>query len=145
VILKYPFDKGSRWTSKRGGTGLIYVIDGWATVRVRAGEFKDCLKVREIQQGIDSSWKVDYYAPGVGKVLTTLATADMERRNTELLSYNLMNVAEKYAAPPMPPGARPGLSDGAAAGRKKSAARKPKKSLWDRTKAVFSRKEDDSL
>ncbi|HRY28916.1 MAG TPA: VanZ family protein [Elusimicrobiota bacterium] len=89
VILKYPFEKGSRWTSRRDGRNFIFTVDGMAAVKVRAGEFRDCLVVREQMEGITGSWQLNYYAPGVGHVLTTLATSGGERRNTELLSYNL--------------------------------------------------------
>ena len=47
--------------------------------------------------GLPSSWKVDYYAPGVGRILTTLATPSFERRNTELLSYDLGDGAREPA------------------------------------------------
>jgi hypothetical protein len=89
VLLKYPFETGASWSSRRGGRAVTFRIEGTRTVKVKAGEFKDCLVVREQQKGIDSSWKLDYYAPGVGRVLTTLATVAGEKRNTELLSYNL--------------------------------------------------------
>jgi hypothetical protein len=93
-LLKYPFEKGTRWTTRRGGASVIFFIEGTETVKVRAGEFANCLKVREIQAGNESSWKVDYYAPGVGKVLTTLATPSTEKRNTELISYQLASDEE---------------------------------------------------
>jgi VanZ family protein len=97
VVLKYPFEKGSSWSSRRGGTRLLYAIDGTETVKVRAGTFADCLKVREAQEGLTSSWKVSYYAPGIGKVLTTLGSPAGERRNTELLSYSLPDKGEALA------------------------------------------------
>lgn len=118
VILKYPYERGARWTTKRSNSNLIYVIDGLAEVKVRAGEFRDCLKVREYAAGSESSWKVDYYAPGVGKVLTTLATASGEKRNTELISYQLSGKDEKYVP----------------------AQEKSDKNLWKSLKSIFKRK-----
>ncbi len=115
VILKYPFERGARWISKRANAHLVYMIEGLATVKVRAGEFRDCLKVREYASGNESSWKVDYYAPGVGKVLTSLATASGEKRNTELISYQLSGKEEKYIP----------VRD------------KSKKGLWKRLKSAF--------
>ncbi|MBI4395969.1 MAG: tetratricopeptide repeat protein [Elusimicrobia bacterium] len=94
VILKHPLEKGTRWTVQRAGKTYAYTIEGTTSVHVTAGAFKDCLVVREQQEGIETSWKKDYYAPGVGKVLTTLATPATEKRNTELLSYDLSNGKE---------------------------------------------------
>ncbi len=93
VVLKYPFEKGQTWSSQRDGQKMVYTVEGFAAVKVRAGEFQGCLKVREQAAGAPS-WKVDYYAPGVGRVLTTLATEAGEKRNTELLSYNLASGEE---------------------------------------------------
>jgi VanZ family protein len=89
LLLRHPFEKGQKWTSKRVGRTSSFVIDGTADVKVAAGEFKDCLVVREQPEGVTGSWQVNYYAPGVGRVLTSLASGSSERRNTELLSYNL--------------------------------------------------------
>jgi hypothetical protein len=99
VILKYPFETGASWTSVRQRKKVTFTIQGTRTVRVRAGEFKDCLMVRERSEGVSAAWKVEYYAPGVGRVLTTLATATSEKRNTELLSYNLGTGQETEAHP----------------------------------------------
>ena len=88
VILKYPFIKGHSWSSLRGGTRLAYSIEeDRAAVRVRAGEFLHCVKVREQPEGASPSWKYDYYAPGVGRILTTVAGKGFENPNTELISY----------------------------------------------------------
>ena len=63
------------------------MIDKDAAVRVRAGEFLHCVKVREQPEGASPSWKYDYYAPGVGRILTTVAGKGFENPNTELISY----------------------------------------------------------
>ena len=57
-----------------------------AEAETAAGKFTGCLKVREETQGFDS-WRFDYYCPGVGRALTTVAGTDFENPNTELLSY----------------------------------------------------------
>lgn len=86
-VLRYPFRAGEHWTARRGAQAVRYAIeeDGVA-VKTVAGEFRDCLKVREQPQGLPS-WKYDFYCPAVGKVLTTVAGPGFENRNTELLRY----------------------------------------------------------
>jgi hypothetical protein len=56
-------------------------------VRVVAGEFEHCLKVQSGVSGIVGASTNEYYAPGVGRVLTTISTKGNENRVTELLSY----------------------------------------------------------
>lgn len=111
VILKYPFLTDAVWTLSKGGARFQCLIEGLAQVRVRAGLFRDCLKVRVTQAGRGEAWKVEYYAPGVGKVLTSVASAAGERRQTELLSYSLPGAEEKP----------------------------PRAGLWARAKKMFSR------
>ncbi|HOW28705.1 MAG TPA: hypothetical protein PK876_09435 [Elusimicrobiota bacterium] len=88
VILKYPLEKGTEWMTMRNKDKLRFSIDGFETVRVKAGVFPGCIKVREQLVGQDS-WKYSYYAPGIGLVLTTQASDKSESRITELLAYNL--------------------------------------------------------
>ena len=86
-ILKYPFTKGRAWSSRRGRDTIHYrIADTGITVKTKAGKFHDCLKVRERVEGFPS-WMYNYYAPGTGRVLTTVAGKGFENRNTELLSY----------------------------------------------------------
>jgi len=96
VVLKYPLSPGATWPCAAGPCEVL----GTADVQVRAGLFRDCLKVKVPLPGVTSSWKVDYYAPGIGKVLTSAATATTEKRNTELLSYNLLDGKEADYVPP---------------------------------------------
>ncbi|MBI4051929.1 MAG: tetratricopeptide repeat protein [Elusimicrobia bacterium] len=89
TILKYPMAVGMKWVSRRGFQEVHFeVTDTRAQVKVRAGVFPDVLKLKEQISGV-RSWKYDYYAPGVGRILTTVAGPGFENRNTELLSYQV--------------------------------------------------------
>ncbi len=90
-ILKYPFTKGRSWSSRRGRDTIHFRIEAVGVpVRTRAGKFHNCLKVRQRVEGLPS-WIYNYYAPGTGRVLTTVAGKGFENRNTELLSYEKKN------------------------------------------------------
>ncbi|MBI4055923.1 MAG: tetratricopeptide repeat protein [Elusimicrobia bacterium] len=92
VILKYPFKSGMEWVARSGSRETHYkVIEDHVEVEVRAGKFAHCLKIKEQVTGYPS-WKYDYYAPGVGRVLTTVGGPNYEHRNTELLSYSVSKV-----------------------------------------------------
>jgi len=87
IILKYPVEKGLSWTSSSGGRNLRYTVEAvGVTVKVRAGEFPDCIKVKQQMEGLPS-WLYEYYAPWTGKVLTSVAGEGFENRVTELLKY----------------------------------------------------------
>lgn len=88
-ILKYPFTPGSSWTVERGGSGTLYAIEtDQAEVQTKAGVFHGCLKVRETAASFRSSWKYDYYCPGVGRVKTTVGAPGVENPNTELVRFS---------------------------------------------------------
>lgn len=83
-ILRYPYHEGQVWTAKRGGRAVEFRVESAAeVVKVRAGTFHGCLRVRESQRGLPA-WKYDYYAPGVGRVKTTIGGKGFENPNTEL-------------------------------------------------------------
>ncbi|MBI4347156.1 MAG: hypothetical protein HY553_09900 [Elusimicrobia bacterium] len=83
-ILRYPYREGNAWKARRGGRPVEFRIESSKeTVRVKAGVFHGCLKVREAQLGVPA-WKYDYYAPGVGRVKTTIGGRGFENPNTEL-------------------------------------------------------------
>lgn len=85
-ILRYPYHEGQVWTAKRGGRPVEFTVESASSVvTVKAGTFHGCLKVREAQKGLPS-WKYDYYAPGVGRVKTTIGGRGFENPNTELKS-----------------------------------------------------------
>ncbi|MBU2530068.1 MAG: hypothetical protein KKD35_03415, partial [Elusimicrobia bacterium] len=87
IILKYPLVKNKRWIAKRAGTKIDYeIVDTGIEVEVKAGVFVNCVKVRERVKN-SSSWVYVYYAPWVGKILTTVAGKGFENRVEELISY----------------------------------------------------------
>jgi hypothetical protein len=87
IILKYPVEKGASWVSVAGGRKTRFTVEAAGlTIKVRAGEFENCVKVRRAMEGVPS-WIYEYYAPWAGKVLTTVAGVNFENRVTELLSY----------------------------------------------------------
>jgi hypothetical protein len=86
-VLKYPFRKGTTWTFTEGKRSVRSTIEAdGLDVTVRKRKFESCLKVKEQAAGIDSSWKYDYYCPGMGRVKTTVAGPGFEHSNTELSS-----------------------------------------------------------
>ncbi|MFH1619704.1 MAG: tetratricopeptide repeat protein [bacterium] len=87
-ILKFPVSKGRTWTARRGPDTLIFTVENDnATVKLRkAGRFTGCIKVRRQIKGM-SAWIYEYYAPGVGRVLTSVGGPGFEHRNTELINY----------------------------------------------------------
>ncbi len=88
IILSYPLEKGKTWTS-RGPEGPLEfsVEETGLRVKVKAGEFADCVKVRRRVPG-RPSWILDYYAPWTGKVATAAAGDGYEHRVMELLTYD---------------------------------------------------------
>lgn len=88
VILRYPFETGQRWEGRSGGFPVEYSIeDDAATVETAAGAFTGCLKVKERDRRFPGTWKISYYAPGVGRIKTSIGGPGFENPNTELLSW----------------------------------------------------------
>ena len=87
IILKYPIVKNKKWASKRKNQKINYeIVDMGIEVEVKAGTFTNCVKVKERERN-SPSWVYTYYAPWVGKILTTVAGKDFENRVEELISY----------------------------------------------------------
>ncbi|UPT72705.1 MAG: tetratricopeptide repeat protein [Elusimicrobiota bacterium] len=87
-VLRYPYTEASNWTVKRGKSSVEYLVsDASATVKVKAGTFTGCVKMRERELRNKSSWKYDYYCPGVGRVKTSVGGPGYENPNTELLRF----------------------------------------------------------
>ncbi len=81
-IIKYPIRKNLSWvyngrTFKIGDLGI--------QVNTKAGSFSGCIKVLEYYG--DSFRQVFYYAPRIGRVLSTIEHSGKETRITELISY----------------------------------------------------------
>lgn len=86
-ILKYPFRKGRSWTATQGGRRESFtIVAERLEVRVRAGRYRGCLKVKRKLSGFPS-WVYDYYCPGVGRVKTSIGVPGRENPNTELAEY----------------------------------------------------------
>ncbi|MBD3272072.1 MAG: tetratricopeptide repeat protein [Elusimicrobia bacterium] len=90
VILRYPVELGNSWETIRDGQRWIYkIVNDDISVSVKAGRFSGCIKVSERAVNLPGSYKYTYYAPDVGRVLTTVKTGSaQEYRNAELLSYS---------------------------------------------------------
>jgi len=87
IILKYPLEKGLFWTAAPAGRKTRFTVEETGlSVKVRAGEFGNCVKVKQAGDGAPS-WIYEYYAPWTGKILTSVAGKDFENRVTELLEY----------------------------------------------------------
>ena len=88
MFLRYPFAAGTAWQSGPGRQALAYRIEAdGLRVKTLGGVFTGCLKVRETDPRFPKSWKFDYFAPGVGRVKTTVGAPGVENPNTELLRY----------------------------------------------------------
>jgi hypothetical protein len=91
-FLRYPFGQGQSWSGKRGDSEVDWlVVSTKAKVKVAAGKFRDCLKVRERDRRFLDTWRFDYYCPDVGRVKTTIGGKGYENPNTELLRFDKMN------------------------------------------------------
>jgi tetratricopeptide (TPR) repeat protein len=90
VLLRWPLEKGQTWKTRPGSTTFIYEIESLSEkVDVQAGTYENCLKVGFTVSGISGASTHEYYAPGVGRVLTTVSSKGSEVRVTELLSLKL--------------------------------------------------------
>lgn len=90
-ILRYPFHPGARWSARRAEGVISYLVESDdAKVAVGAGVFENCLKVRATNKSFPNSWKYDYYAPGIGRVKTTVGGPGGENPNTELMKFDKM-------------------------------------------------------
>lgn len=87
VILHLPVLVGTKWKTRSGERLFSYeIVANDKTVKVEAGEFTNCILVRSSADGVPGATN-EYYAPTVGKVLTTFSTEAGEKRNTELLTF----------------------------------------------------------
>lgn len=87
VILDYPLEQGKAWASSGPEGRLEFRVEqAGIKVKVGAGEFAGCVKVRRRAAGMPS-WIYEYYAPWTGKILTSVGGPGYENRVTELLQY----------------------------------------------------------
>lgn len=93
VLFCYPLEKGQSWKGKPESEEIVYtLISKNAEIETKAGKFVDCLKIRQEKKSTLGSFRFDYYAPEIGKVLITQATlrSPEEKRISELLSYKIV-------------------------------------------------------
>lgn len=87
VILAYPLEQGKVWNSSGPEGRLEFRVEKTGLrVKVAAGEYSDCVKVRRRAAGLPS-WIFEYYAPWTGRILTAVGGPGYENRVTELLKY----------------------------------------------------------
>ena len=87
LILNYPLEAGKTWTSSGPEGRLEFRVEkAGLNVKVQAGEFSNCVKIRRRVAG-GPSWVNEYYAPWTGKILTAIAGEGFENRVTELLKH----------------------------------------------------------
>jgi len=90
-IMKWPLKVGTKWRARLEGRFFNYeVVEVDKTVKVQAGEFPNCIKIKSTIEGSPGG-RNEYFAPNVGRILTTLSTSSGEKRNTELLTYKMAN------------------------------------------------------
>jgi len=68
-----PPKEGSKWAESPDTSEIISLSD---KVSVKAGKFKNCMKIVTMLAGGDSGKSVRYYAPGVGYILEEYTGAD---------------------------------------------------------------------
>lgn len=87
VLFRYPLSAGKSWDTVGPEGRLEFRVEqAGLKVKVKAGEFGDCVKLRRRVAG-QSSWVYEYYAPWKGRVLTSVAGKGYENRIMELISY----------------------------------------------------------
>ena len=86
-ILRWPYAKGRSWEAEKPQGPVVYTVEADdATVKVKGGTYKGCLKIRSQVKGFES-WVYDYYCPSVGRVKTTVGVPGAENPNTELSKF----------------------------------------------------------
>lgn len=87
LLLSYPLEAGKAWASAGPEGRLEFLVEKTGLkVKVKAGEFENCVKIRRRSAGM-LSWILEYYAPWTGKILTSVAGKGYEHRVTELIAY----------------------------------------------------------
>lgn len=84
-VFLFPLEINKEWTI---GKIRYTVLSKKEHVKVLAGEFNDCLKIKK-QLIRSDSWSYEYYAPEIGKILTTQSSGFLEKRITELKKYDI--------------------------------------------------------
>lgn len=87
IIMMLPVTADTKWKTRASQRLFSYEVTSLnATVVVGAGEFTNCLVLKSSVEAVPGA-TLEYYAPGVGRILNTFVTPQGEKRNIELLSY----------------------------------------------------------
>ena len=78
-----PIDVNKEWVV---GNVKYRIISKSEEVTVAAGKFSNCVKIKKQLIGTPS-WSYEYFAPEVGKILTTQSSGSAEKRITELKEF----------------------------------------------------------
>jgi len=92
ILLRWPIQVGTTWKTKVDDRVFRYeIVSLEEKVKVQAGEFLNCIKIWSTFEGARVGSQYEYYAPGVGRALTTQSAgqAGDEKRLTELLTYEI--------------------------------------------------------
>lgn len=81
-----PPKKGIKWSEYPDLNEIVSMTD---KVSVKAGKFKNCMKIVSMLAGGDTGKSVRYYAPGVGYILEEYSAED-KTCETELVSVGLI-------------------------------------------------------
>lgn len=85
TILLLPVEVDREWAS---GNVRYTVVSKNEEITVAAGKFENCVKIKKQLSGAPS-WTCEYFAPEVGKILTTQSSGSSEKRITELKEFNI--------------------------------------------------------
>ncbi|MEW6558146.1 MAG: tetratricopeptide repeat protein [Elusimicrobiota bacterium] len=85
TLLLLPIENNKEWPV---GNVKYTVVSKNETVTVLVGKFTNCIKIKKQLVGT-ASYSNEYYAPEVGKILTTQSAGATEKRITELKEFNI--------------------------------------------------------
>jgi len=83
TVICFPVDAGKEWLV---GNVKYTMVSKSEEVTVAAGTFSNCVKIKKQLIGTPS-WSYEYFAPEVGKILTTQSSGQTEKRITELKEF----------------------------------------------------------
>jgi hypothetical protein len=83
ILVQYPLKKDRQWQDNKK---KYYIIGYGMEIETKAGKFKGCVAVAEKNNDIDFR-QVSYYAPNIGRVLTTIESKSKKNRIMEIISY----------------------------------------------------------
>ena len=85
TVMLLPVEAGKEWVV---GNVKYNIVSKSEEVTVAAGTFSNCVKIKKQLVGAPS-WSYEYFAPEVGKILTTQSSGGAEKRITELKEYTI--------------------------------------------------------